>query len=416
MIAKSSKSKKWSGFDPALAVEVDALPSSAYLRPRRPKRIAAPINRRRPVHRLNNQQGQLRSMALSKFKRARILWPLVLILTPFETLSAQATVAPSPSGPSDEVRGAPYKLTIDGAFPILFSGYIQVRYTDAPATANPFQVKRLRFAADALLTDKIDLFVQIDPTLSPNPLLDAYIQFKPRREARIRAGQFKVPFSGESLVADERMIPIERSIVVNSFSPGRDSGQQGRDLGVMFLGNAGGETGPTIEYSAAFLNGSGIYNAQSNRQKAGAGRFILHPFTGASIGGDYYQGKEPLPGAPATSSQIVAKQRQELEGGYKTGHFVSWAEYLWGHDGSIDRSGGYGLAAYRFTSRWESFARAQQYNSYHGRRGSITRLYEAGANYYITRLVRLQADYGVEKMPKNGALAQVALAQIQAEF
>lgn len=355
-------------------------------------------------------------MLRSKIKSARLFGFILLTFTSWGTIAAQVVGNAAPSGPSEGVRGAPYKLTIDGAFPILLSGYIQLRYTDAPGTANPFQVKRLRFVADALLTDKIDLYIQIDPTLSPNPLLDAYIQFKPRREVRVRAGQFKVPFSGESLTADERTISIERSIVVNSFSPGRDNGQQGRDLGLMFLGNAGGETGPSVEYSVALLNGSGIYNVQSNRQKAGVGRVILHPFGGASIGGDYYVGKEPLPGAPAARSQLVVKQRQEVEGGYRNGHFVSWAEYLWGHDGRIDRSGGYGIAAYRVNSRWETFARLQRYNAYHDRRGSITRMYEAGANYYITRLIRLQADYGVKKTPTHGTFSQVVLAQVQAEF
>ena len=81
------------------------------------------------------------------------------------------------------------------------------------------------------------------------------IQFKFRREARVRVGQCKVPLSGESLVADERTIPVERTMVVNQSSPDRDNGSQGRDLGVAAMGNVGGEKRKSVEYAAAFVNG-----------------------------------------------------------------------------------------------------------------------------------------------------------------
>ena len=349
-------------------------------------------------------------MLLSKTKA----FLFALLLLPASVLAQ--SVSAGISGPGDDVKGVPYKLTLDGRLPILFSGYIQFRYTDQNGTANPFQVKRLRFIADAQLTPDVDVYIQVDPTLSPNPLLDGYLQYKRITAARIRFGQFKVPFSGESLTADERTITIERSLVVNSFSPGRDNGQQGRDLGVQLLGNAGSEKGASVEYQLAFLNGSGIYNVQTNRQKAGAGRFLFHPIEGASVGGDYYQGEEPLAGAPAASTLLVVKQRQDLEAGYVKGHFTSWGEYLWGHDGTTNRSGGYGMLAYKFNHHWESWVRAQDYDANHEKTHSITRQYDGGLNYYFTSLIRAQAAYGTQKSPVTGKLGQVFLAQVQAEF
>jgi phosphate-selective porin len=339
---------------------------------------------------------------------------IALFLTDPGVVSAQSAVA-GVSGPADEIAPVPYELNVAGRLPILLRGYIQFRDTDANNTTNPLQIRRLRFIADAELTPDVDFFVELDPTLSPNPLLDAYVQYKAETAARLRAGQFKVPFSGESLVPDERTIPIERALVVNGFSPNRDNGQQGRDIGVELLGNAGSEAS-SVEYQMAFLNGAGIYNVQSTRQKAAAGRVILHPFRGVSAGVDFYQGKEPPPGAAATGSTLLVKQRQDVEAGYTRGHFVAWSEYLWGRDGGIHRSGGYGMLAYKFDRHWESFLRAQDFDSNHVKRHSIVREYDAGANYYFTNLIRLQANYGEQKLASNGKLSSVVLAQLQAEF
>lgn len=349
---------------------------------------------------------------MSLLLRKAVLFAFVLMPAVVLAQSARAVI----SGPTDDVTGVPYKLTLDGRLPILFSGYIQARFTDQNGTNNPFQVKRLRLVADAQFTPDLDGYVQIDPALSPHVLLDGYIQYKRYTAARIRLGQYKVPFSGESLVADERTIPIERSLVVNGFSPGRDSAQQGRDIGVELLGNFGSETGPSVEYQAAFLNGAGIYNVQSNRQKAGVGRFLIHPIHGLSAGADYYRGKEPLTGAAAPSTLLVVKERQEAEAGYLRGGFTAWGEYIWGRDGAIRRSGGYGMVAYKFNRHWQSYVRAQDLNSNHVKAHSITRQYDGGFNYYFTPLIRFQANYGGQKSPATGHLGQIALLQLQAEF
>lgn len=47
---------------------------------------------------------------------------------------------------------------------------------------------------------------------------------------------------------------------------------------------------------------------------------------------------------------------------------------------------------------------------------SITREIDAGVNYYLRRLVRLQGNYGCVKPAAGGAMKPVYLAQLQAEF
>lgn len=259
---------------------------------------------------------------------------------------------------------------------------------------------------DAALSDWADVFVQLDPVFRPSIVLDAYLQLRIRPNAHLRVGAFKVPFGGESLAADEKTIPIERSLVVNSFSPDRDNGNQARDAGVELLGHAGGRSGNLLEYSIAAVNGAGLTNLPARHPVAGAMRLIVHPVGGLSVGADYFQGK-------TTTGSPAEKRREEWEAGYKAGRLTAWAEYLRGNDGPIHRSGGYALLAYRMDRHWEGFVRAEDFNANHGEAGQTTRLYELGANYYLTEKIRVQINAGARKDPVKGDLTPVFLVQLQ---
>lgn len=325
------------------------------------------------------------------------------------SFNQQQSTAPSGStiaGPSTDVRSSPHEINVAGKFPLFVSGYVQGRFTDEQGTKYPYRIKRARLIVDAVLTDWADVFVQVDPTFRPGIVMDAYLQLRVRPAANFRFGAFKIPFGGESLMADERTIPIERSLVVNSFSPARDNGNQARDVGAEMLGHAGGRGRSAVEYAIAAVNGSGVNGVLDRHAVAGAARLIFHPIAGLSVGGDYYQGK-------TQTTLPVLQRREELEGGYKAGRFTTWGEYLRGNDGRVHRSGGYALMAYRFDGHWEAFVRAEQYNADRSKAGRITRLYEAGSNYYVTNRIRVQANYGARKDPSTGDLSPVFLVQLQ---
>jgi len=324
---------------------------------------------------------------------------------PFNQEGAGPPSVPS-SGPATDVRSVPHRILIGGKFPLFVSGYVQGRFTDEVGTKFPFRVKRARLMVDAVLSEWADIFVQLDPTVRPDIVLDAYLQLRIRPAANFRFGAFKVPFSGESVTADEKTIPIERSIVVNSLSPDRDNGNQARDVGAELLGHAGGDSGNLIEYSLAAVNGSGLDNVSGHHRLAGATRVIVHPIAGLSVGGDYFQGK-------TADASPLRKRVEEWEGGYKLRRLTSWAEYLWGNQGSVHRSGGYALLAYQLDHHWETFVRLERYDANHAKPGQITRIYEAGANYYVTNRIRVQANAGTRKDPIQGDLSPVFLVQLQ---
>lgn len=79
-------------------------------------------------------------------------------------------------------------------------------------------------------------------------LMDAYVDFTPKPYARVRVGQFKVPFGREFLVSDNKLQMTSASIASDFFAPGRDRG-------VMFHG---GSDTQRVQYKVAAFNGTGL--------------------------------------------------------------------------------------------------------------------------------------------------------------
>jgi hypothetical protein len=84
-------------------------------------------------------------------------------------------------------------------------------------------------------------------------LLDAYVDLTPRPYARVRLGQFKIPFGRQELVSDNRLQMTSRSIASDFFSPSRDRG-------VMFHG---GTDTQRVQYKVGAFNGTGLAMAQN---------------------------------------------------------------------------------------------------------------------------------------------------------
>jgi hypothetical protein len=84
-------------------------------------------------------------------------------------------------------------------------------------------------------------------------LMDAYVDFTPKPYARVRAGQFKIPFGRQELVSDNKLQMPQRSIASNFFAPGRDRG-------VMFHG---GTDTQRVQYRLGLFNGTGLARAQN---------------------------------------------------------------------------------------------------------------------------------------------------------
>jgi phosphate-selective porin len=102
-------------------------------------------------------------------------------------------------------------------------GYIQGSFTDQEGTPDRLEIRRARliFSGDPL--SDFSYVMQADLVKVPY-IMDAAVTWRFARGFRLTGGQFKIPFSAESLISDNLNIPIARARAVNGLAPGRDTG------------------------------------------------------------------------------------------------------------------------------------------------------------------------------------------------
>src|SRR5260221_5459455 len=144
--------------------------------------------------------------------------------------------------------------------PMQVHGYIQGRFTNQEGTPDRLEIRRARLILSGDPISKLSYTFQVDFVKQPY-LMDAALTWKFSRALRLTGGQFKIPFSAESLVSDNLNMPIARARAVNGLSPGRDTGVQGRDVGVQLAGTLHWGNGPLIDYAAGVFRGQTFVDA-----------------------------------------------------------------------------------------------------------------------------------------------------------
>ena len=291
--------------------------------------------------------------------------------------------------------------------PVQLHGYIQGRFTDQQGTPDRLEIRRARAMVSGDPLSLLSYSLQVDMLKKPN-LLDASLTWKPAKAFHVTVGQFKIPFSGESLLADNLEIPVERARAVNLLSPGRDTGVQGRDTGAQVSGIFDRGSRAMVEYAAGVFRGQTLVNAPTAHFHATAARAMVHPVPGLTAGGDWYASFS----APAHSE----KRRESVEGSYDRGSLTLRSEQIWARDGNLKRRGGYALGAWRFTKHWEGLTRTDWYTANAARPDTTSVIYEAGANYYFGRHVKVQANWGARHDLGPPGFSSVFLAQTQLGF
>jgi phosphate-selective porin OprO/OprP len=108
-------------------------------------------------------------------------------------------------------------------------------------------------------------------------MTDGYIQWNRYTAANVRLGQFKSPFGFEQLYSDPRLVLIERSLVNDRLTSGRQIGVQvGGDL-----------FEKKVTYAIGVFNGNGVNtSANDNDELATFGRLSFQAYRGAALGAD----------------------------------------------------------------------------------------------------------------------------------
>jgi phosphate-selective porin OprO/OprP len=286
-------------------------------------------------------------------------------------------------------------------------GYIQGRFTNQEGTPDRLEIRRARVILSGDPVSKLSYTFQVDVAKQPY-LMDAALTWRFSRSIRLTGGQFKIPFSAESLLSDNLNVPIARARVVNALAPGRDTGVQARDAGLQLAGTLHRGKEALVDYAAGVFRGQVLVDSPAVHYHAVAGRAIVHPLPGLTAGGDWYGSVS----APASAE----KRRMESEGAYDRGPLHLRVEQIWARDGTLQRRGGYALGAWRLSSRWEPLARADWLTTNIHKPDTTSVAYAAGLNYYFGKHLKVGANTGAQHDQGPKGFSSLFLAQIMLMF
>lgn len=96
---------------------------------------------------------------------------------------------------------------------------------DGPRVDNGVEFRRVRLFASGTFEDRLAYKLQFDFAGGEAALKDAYLRFDDVPAiGSVKAGHFKEPFSIEELTSSKYIFLLERAMIVNAFSPSRNTG------------------------------------------------------------------------------------------------------------------------------------------------------------------------------------------------
>ncbi len=151
---------------------------------------------------------------------------------------------------------------------------------EPPTLEERLSVPRRRVGVEGVLFDRVEFQIERE-IRDDNPWRDVYADVRLHPSFRVRAGQFKVPFSLEQTTSAYELDFISRTTVVNALSPGRD-------VGVMVHGRVANRV---LRYEAGmFRFGNGVDLHAISAERTVAARLTVAPLRdGKSRGSDDLQ-------------------------------------------------------------------------------------------------------------------------------
>jgi phosphate-selective porin OprO and OprP len=311
-----------------------------------------------------------------------------------------------------------------GSRALQLSGLIQTEYEgfQQKGVNNTFLLHRARLDVKGDINDNWSYEVYTEFAGVTPKLLDAYSTYKIVDAFKITAGQFKVPFSLESLIADSQLEFIDRSQVVNALA-GRSTdvigNQNGRDIGIDANGSFAQLDNKQylFDYVIGVFNGAGYdVTTDNNSHKDIAGRLTIHPINNLQFSADFYngQGNYILPGAKVATNNT--RNREGIDARYVIGGLSLQAEYDKGTDATIKRDGWYGQASYFVLPKHLQLG--VKYDTYDPNTVTIndaTNIYTGAASWYFNDWAKFTLNYLIKhedaptQVPNNIFEAQLQL-------
>lgn len=306
---------------------------------------------------------------------------------------------------------------------IKFTGYgmLQYQFEDKEeAKHNDFNLRLLRMILSGKISD-FDWLVQFQGTSNNGPgeptvqLVDLYTEWAKYEEIRVKVGQFHRAFSFENPTHPISQGWYSCADVINAFAGmGDRSGEKwsgGRDIGIQIQGdlfpNANGRR--LLHYQLGVYNGEGINSKDKDNRKDFIGGLWVIPITGLRVGAFGWTGSRGNMVDQNGDIVSIGKNRYALSAAYDKDEYSFRAEYLhsqgWGATkvGSnvIDYTKGdkadgwfvYGIVPV-IKSKLHVKARYQTYRMDKSWTSAKT-TYEVGVNYFFTKNLQLNLEYGL---------------------
>lgn len=300
------------------------------------------------------------------------------------------------------------------------SGLVQARYQgfEQSGVNNSFDLRRVRLDLRGNVTDSWSYDVYTEFAGTGVKLVDAYVSYKAGDYLRFSAGQFKIPFSLESLISDSQLEFSDRSQVVEALvSRSKDviGNSNGRDIGIQVNGSFGAiDDYYLFDYAFGVFNGAGYdVTTDNNNRKDYGGRLTIHPVKNLAVSADFYNGLGNY-GTPATNQK---RNRTGFDARYVWNGLSLTAEYDEGTDGTIKRSGWYAQGAYFvLPKRLQLAVKYDTYDPTQTKTTDRSNWYIGGFNYFFNDWTRLTIDYSYRREQVTQVKNNLLNAQLQIVF
>jgi hypothetical protein len=352
---------------------------------------------------------------------------------------SRTTYAPS-TVPAEDATGAPYNsLNLEiGLSRLKLFGYAQSLYyynRTNGVDKNALDVQRVILMADAQIAKRLSFFMMFDVVKSE--MHEYYAQYEFAPFAKVRVGQYKQPFTLESILSPTYLstINFDPSVLylAGIASDPLIGNYVARDAGVMLTGDFlnNGER-HLFNYSIGVFNGPGMNRKENNNQKDVSGMLQYKPAKNLLLEGSFLAGtghaQAPSPYGVFQKGYNYARHRWNVGVEAKFSPLYLRAEYIQGYDGGVHSRGGYVNMLYRVFKNcdlmlnWDNLdknthtSRAEQQALYDAS-GFVTRLntYTAGVMWWFHQRCRLQGQYIYTK-PRVGAISREFVTQLQLVF
>ncbi|HTK22372.1 MAG TPA: porin [Mucilaginibacter sp.] len=317
------------------------------------------------------------------------------LITQEEADSIRSDQAVKAQAKKDKEKDNQHLISI-GSKALQISGLIQERYQgfQQKGVNDAFDLHRARLIVSGNITDNWSYYTQTELGGTGVKLVDAYTSYRVADYLRFQVGQFKIPFSLESLTSDGLLEFIDRSQVVEALA-GRSKdvigNQQGRDIGAQISGSfAKLDDHYLFDYTFGVFNGAGYdVTTDNNDRKDWAGRFGVHPIKNLDLGADIYEGK----GIPTGGTKDQARNRYGFDGRYILGPLSLTAEYDHGTDAAIQKDGWFAQAGYYLIPQIQVVARYDTFDPNKLIATDRTKIYSGGVNFFFNKWTKLAIDY-----------------------